>query len=155
MKVIPSTELENHIGEEIGLSEWIEVTQERINQFADATNDHQFIHVDPELAKSAPTPWDTTIAHGFLTLSLVSYMSATSGFMPAEMQTAVNYGSDKVRFMEAVHVDSKIRGRFILTDAQYKKNGRWLVKTTVTIEIEGVEKPAAVIETLTLYIVKE
>ncbi|MAB36744.1 MAG: MaoC family dehydratase [Candidatus Actinomarina sp.] len=155
MKVIPATELENHIGEEIGLSEWIEVTQERINQFADATNDHQFIHVDPELAKSAPTPWDTTIAHGFLTLSLVSYMSATSGFMPAEMQTAVNYGSDKVRFMEAVPVDSKIRGRFILTDAQYKKNGRWLVKTTVTIEIEGVEKPAAVIETLTLYIVKE
>ncbi|MDA8667410.1 MaoC family dehydratase [Candidatus Actinomarina sp.] len=155
MKVIPATELENHIGEEIGLSEWIEVTQERINQFADATNDHQFIHVDPDLAKSAPTPWDTTIAHGFLTLSLVSYMSATSGFMPAEMQTAVNYGSDKVRFMEAVPVDSKIRGRFILTDAQYKKNGRWLVKTTVTIEIEGVEKPAAVIETLTLYIVKE
>ena len=155
MKVIPATELENHIGEEIGISEWIEVTQERINQFADATNDHQFIHVDPELAKSAPTPWDTTIAHGFLTLSLVSYMSATSGFMPAEMQTAVNYGSDKVRFMEAVPVDSKIRGRFILTDAQYKKNGRWLVKTTVTIEIEGVEKPAAVIETLTLYIVKE
>ena len=155
MNVIPANELENHIGEEIGLSEWIEVTQERINQFADATNDHQFIHVDPELAKSAPTPWDTTIAHGFLTLSLVSYMSATSGFMPAEMQTAVNYGSDKVRFMEAVPVDSKIRGRFILTDAQYKKNGRWLVKTTVTIEIEGVEKPAAVIETLTLYIVKE
>ena len=155
MKVIPATELENHIGEEIGLSEWIEITQERINQFADATNDHQFIHVDPELAKSAPTPWDTTIAHGFLTLSLVSYMSATSGFMPAEMQTAVNYGSDKVRCMEAVPVDSKIRGRFILTDAQYKKNGRWLVKTTVTIEIEGVEKPAAVIETLTLYIVKE
>jgi acyl dehydratase len=155
MKVIPATELENHIGEEIGLSEWIEITQERINQFADATNDHQFIHVDPELAKSAPTPWDSTIAHGFLTLSLVSYMSATSGFMPAEMQTAVNYGSDKVRFMEAVPVDSKIRGRFILTDAQYKKNGRWLVKTTVTIEIEGVEKPAAVIETLTLYIVKE
>ena len=155
MKVIPATELENHIGEEIGLSEWIEITQERINQFADATNDHQFIHVDPELAKSAPTPWDTTIAHGFLTLSLVSYMSATSGFMPAEMQTAVNYGSDKVRFMEAVPVDSRRRGRFILTDAQYKKNGRWLVKTTVTIEIEGVEKPAAVIETLTLYIVKE
>ena len=155
MKVIPANELENHIGEEIGLSEWIEVTQERINQFADATNDHQFIHVDPELAKSAPTPWDTTIALGFLTLSLVSYMSATSGFMPAEMQTAVNYGSDKVRFMEAVPVDSKIRGRFILTDAQYKKNGRWLVKTTVTIEIEGVDKPAAVIETLTLYIVKE
>lgn len=155
MNVIPADELENHIGEEIGVSEWIEITQERINQFADATNDHQFIHVDPEAAKAAPTPWDTTIAHGFLTLSLVSYMSVTSGFMPAQMQTAVNYGSDKVRFMEAVPVDSKIRGKFVLTEAQYKKNGRWLVKTTVTIEIEGVEKPAAIVETLTLYIVKE
>ena len=155
MNVIPADELENHIGEEIGVSEWIEITQERINQFADATNDHQFIHVDPEAAKAAPTPWDTTIAHGFLTLSLVSYMSVTSGFMPAQMQTAVNYGSDKVRFMEAVPVDSKIRGKFVLTEAQYKKNGRWLVKTTVTIEIEGVEKPAAIVETLTLYILKE
>jgi acyl dehydratase len=67
----------------------------------------------------------------------------------------VNYGSDKVRFMQAVPVDSKIRGRFILTDAQYKKNGRWLVKTTVTVEIEGIDKPAAIIETLTLYMVKE
>ena len=155
MNVIPASELENHIGEEMGVSEWIEITQERINQFADATNDHQFIHVDPEAAKAAPTPWDTTIAHGFLTLSLVSYMSVTSGFMPAQMQTAVNYGSDKVRFMEAVPVNSKIRGTFVLTEAQYKKNGRWLVKTTVTIEIEGVEKPAAIVETLTLYIVKE
>ena len=155
MNIIPANELENHIGEEIGVSEWIEITQERINQFADATNDHQFIHVDSEQAKAAPTPWDTTIAHGFLTLSLVSYMSVTSGFMPAQMQTAVNYGSDKVRFMEAVPVNSKIRGKFVLTEAQYKKNGRWLVKTTVTIEIEGVEKPAAIVETLTLYIVKE
>jgi len=155
LNVIPANELENHIGEEIGVSEWIEITQERINQFADATNDHQFIHVDPEAAKAAPTPWDTTIAHGFLTLSLVSYMSVTSGFMPAQMQMAVNYGSDKVRFMEAVPVNSKIRGKFVLTEAQYKKNGRWLVKTTVTIEIEGVEKPAAIVETLTLYIVKE
>ncbi len=155
MNIIPADELKNHIGEEIGVSEWIEISQERINQFAEATNDHQFIHVDPEAAKAAPTPWDTTIAHGFLTLSLVSYMAATSGFSPAQMQTAVNYGSDKVRFMEAVPVNSKIRGKFVLTEAQYKKNGRWLVKTAVTIEIEGVEKPAAIVETLTLYIVKE
>ena len=155
MNVIPASELENHIGEEIGVSEWIEITQERINQFADATNDHQFIHVDPEAAKAAPTPWDTTIAHGFLTLSLVSYMSVTSGFMPAQMQTAVNYGSDKVRFMEAVPVNSKIRGRFVLSEVNYKKNGRWLVKFTVTIEIEGKEKPAAVVEALTLYVVNE
>ena len=155
MNVIPANELENHIGEEIGVSDWIEITQERINQFADATNDHQFIHVDPEAAKAAPTPWDTTIAHGFLTLSLLSYMSATSGFMPADMQTAVNYGLDKVRFMEAVPVNSKIRAKFTLSDAQYKKNGRWLVKSAASIEIEGDEKPAAIAEALTLYIVKE
>ena len=73
MKVIPATEFENYVGQETGVSEWLEITQERINQFADATNDHQFIHVDPEMAKA--TPWGTTIAHGFLTLSLLSYMS--------------------------------------------------------------------------------
>ena len=127
MNVIPANELENHIGEEIGVSEWIEITQERINQFADATNDHQFIHVDPEAAKAAPTPWDTTIAHGFLTLSLVSYMSVTSGFMPAQMQTAVNYGSDKVRFMESVPINCKVRARKVLTDVPYKRNGRSLL----------------------------
>ena len=124
MKVIPASEFENYLGQETGVTDWIEITQERINQFADATNDHQFIHVDPEAAKAAPTPLDTTIAHGFLTLSLVSYIAATSGFSPAQMQTAVNYGSDKVRFMEAVPVNSKIRGKFVLTEAQYKKNGR-------------------------------
>ena len=153
MKVIPANELENHIGEEVGVSDWFEVTQERINQFAEATNDHQFIHVDPEMAKA--TPWGSTIAHGFLTLSLLSYMSAQNGFMPDGMQMAINYGADKVRFMEAVPVDSKIRGRFVLSEVNYKKNGRWLVKFTVTIEIEGKEKPAAVVEALTLYVVNE
>ena len=155
MKILPIEEIQNMVGQETGVSGWFEINQERINQFADATNDHQFIHVDPEAAKAAPTPWDTTIAHGFLTLSLVSYMSVTSGFMPAQMQTAVNYGSDKVRFMEAVPVNSKIRGRLVLSEVNYKKNGRWLVKYTVTIEIEGKEKPAAVVEALTLYVVNE
>ena len=154
MEAIKPEDLHTMIGKE-QFTSWFVVDQERINVFADVSEDPQFIHVDPELAKSAPTPWETTIAHGFLTLSLVSYMSATSGFMPADMQTAVNYGLDKVRFMEAVPVDSKIRGRFVLTDAQYKKNGRWLVKTTASIEIEGFDKPAAIVEALTLYIVKE
>ena len=104
---------------------------------------------------SKATPWGTTIAHGFLTLSLLSYMSAQNGFMPEGMQMAINYGADKVRFMEAVPVDSKIRGRFVLSEVNYKKNGRWLVKFTVTIEIEGKEKPAAVVEALTLYVVNE
>jgi acyl dehydratase len=153
LKVIPANELENHIGEEVGVSDWFEVTQERINQFAEATNDHQFIHVDPEMAKA--TPWGTTIAHGFLTLSLLTYLQADIGYMPEGFQMAINYGSDKVRFMEAVPVNSKIRGRFVLAEVNYKKNGRWLLKTTCTIEIEGKEKPAAVVEALTLYIVNE
>ena len=153
MKVIPASELESHIGEEVGVSDWFEVTQERINQFAEATNDHQFIHVDPEMAKA--TPWGTTIAHGFLTLSLLSYMSAQNGFMPEGMQMAINYGADKVRFMEAVPVNSKIRARNVLTDVQYKRNGRWLLKTTCTIEIEGKDKPAAIVEALAMYVVSE
>jgi acyl dehydratase len=82
-------------------------------------------------------------------------MSAEVGFMPENVQMAVNYGVDKVRFMEAVPVNSKIRGRFVLSDVQYKRNGRWLLKSTITIEIEGKDKPAAVVEALSLYIVKE
>ena len=111
MKVIPATEFENYVGQETGVSEWLEITQERINQFADATSDHQFIHVDPEMAKA--TPWGTTIAHGFLTLSLLTYLQADIGYMPEGLQMAINYGADKVRFMEAGPVDSKIRGRIV------------------------------------------
>jgi len=153
MKVIPASELESHVGEEIGVSEWFEVTQERINQFAEATNDHQFIHVDPEMAKA--TPWGTTIAHGYLTLSLLTYLQADIGYMPEGLQMAINYGADKVRFMEAVPVNSKIRARITLTDVSYKRNGRWLLKNTATIEIEGKDKPAAVVETLAMYVVSE
>ena len=91
MKVIPASELESHIGEEVGVSDWFEVTQERINQFAEATNDHQFIHVDPEMAKA--TPWGTTIAHGYLTLSLLTYLQADIGYMPEGLQMAINYGA--------------------------------------------------------------
>ena len=153
MKVVPASELQNHVGEEVGVSDWLEVTQERINQFAEATNDHQFIHVDPEMAKN--TPWGTTIAHGFLTLSLIPYLSAENGIIPDNIQMAVNYGTDKVRFLEAVPVYSKIRGRFVLSDVQEKPGNRWLLKSDVTIEIEGKEKPAAIAETLALFVVTE
>ena len=89
MKVIPATEFENYVGQETGVSEWLEITQERINQFADATNDHQFIHVDPEMAKA--TPWGTTIAHGFLVLSLLpKFLEETYSIKSAKM--GVNYG---------------------------------------------------------------
>ena len=153
MKVIPATEFENYVGQETGVSEWLEITQERINQFADATNDHQFIHVDPEMAKA--TPWGTTIAHGYLTLSLLTYLQADIGYMPEGLQMAINYGADKVRFMEAVPVNSKIRARNVLTDVQYKRNGRWLLKTTCTIVIEVKDKPAAIVEALAMYVVSE
>ena len=106
MKILPIEEIQNMIGQEIGVSEWFEIDQERINQFATATNDHQFIHVDPEAAKN--TPWGTTIAHGFLTLSLLSYMSTEAGLAPENFSMAINYGLDKVRFIEAVPVNSRI-----------------------------------------------
>ena len=153
MKILPIEEIQNMVGQETGVSGWFEINQERINQFADATNDHQFIHVDTEAAKS--TPWGTTIAHGFLTLSLLSYMSTEVGVAPENFAMAINYGLDKVRFMEAVPVDSKIRARSKLIDIQDKKGGRWLLKSAVTIEIENAEKPAAIVEALTMFVVSE
>jgi acyl dehydratase len=141
------------IGQQIGVSDWFEIDQNRINQFADATNDQQFIHVDPEAAKS--TPWGTTIAHGFLTLSLLSYMSSEAGLAPENFSIAINYGLDKVRFIEAVPVNSRIRSNFTLVDVQDKKGGRWLLKSSVTIEIENVEKPAAIVEALTMFVIPE
>jgi acyl dehydratase len=153
LKVVKISEIESVIGAEVGVSDWIVIDQERIDKFADATMDHQFIHVDEEMAKS--TPWGSTIAHGFLTLSMVTYLSVDNTVMPENIQMAINYGLDKVRFMEAVPVNSKIRGRFVLSDVQYKKAGRWLVKHTATIEIEGKDKPAAIAEPLTLFVVTE
>tara|TARA_B100001123_G_scaffold359987_1_gene415750 strand:+ start:916 stop:1383 length:468 start_codon:yes stop_codon:yes gene_type:complete len=153
MKILPIEEIQNMVGQQIGVSEWLEVDQDRINQFAEATNDHQFIHVDPEAAKN--TPWGTTIAHGYLTLSLLSYMSSEAGVAPENFSMAINYGLDKVRFIEAVPVNSKIRANSTLVDVQDKKGGRWLLKSAVTIEIENVEKPAAIIEALAMFVVPE
>ena len=153
MKILPIEEIKNMVGQHIGVSEWLEVDQDRNNQFAEATNDHQFIHVDPEAAKN--TPWGTTIAHGYLTLSLLSYMSSEAGVIPENFSMAINYGLDKVRFIEAVPVNSKIRASSTLVDVQDKKGGRWLLKSSVTIEIENIEKPAAIIEALAMFVVPE
>ena len=138
--LVPAEKLVDYVDQDIGSSDWFEVDQDRINMFADATLDHQFIHVDTE--KATPL-FGSTIAHGFLTLSMVTYLSADNTVMPENIQMAINYGLDKVRFMEAVPVNSKIRGRFVLSDVQYKKAGRWLVKHTATIEIEGKEAKEA------------
>ena len=109
--------------------------------------------IDPEAAKN--TPWGTTIAHGYLTLSLLSYMSSEAGVIPENFSMAINYGLDKVRFIEAVPVNSKIRASSTLVDVQDKKGGRWLLKSSVTIEIENIEKPAAIIEALAMFVVPE
>ncbi len=153
MKILPIEEIQNMVGQQTGVSEWFEVDQSRIDQFAEATNDHQFIHIDPEAAKS--TPWGTTIAHGFLTLSLLSYMSSEAGLAPENFAMAINYGLDKVRFIEAVPVNSRIRANSTLIEVQDKKGGRWLLKSSVTIEIENVEKPAAIIEALTMFVIPD
>ena len=145
---VPSDELVDHVGEEVGVSDWVLVDQDRIDAFAEVTLDDQFIHTDPEAA--AQTPLGSTVAHGFLTLSLASALS--SFFAPEGFLMAFNYGVDRVRFLDPVRVDGKIRGRTRLVDVREKGPGRWLVTNEVTIEIEGSEKPAMVAETLTLFV---
>lgn len=150
MPVVPAAELESHIGEETGRSEWFTIDQARISQFADATCDQQWIHVDPDAA--AQGPFGTTIAHGFLTLSLLSYLSSGSMLLPSGAVMYLNYGSDKVRFLNPVPVDAKIRAICVLKDVRQKAEGQILITMTVTVEIEGQEKPALVAELLTLAI---
>lgn len=148
-KTVPPSELKDHIGEEIGTSDWFPIEQERIDAFADATEDHQFIHVDPEAAKQ--TPFGTTIAHGYLTLSLLPHLTGQALLVPEGTMMALNYGSDKVRFLQPVKVGSRVRARVTLADVTEKGPGQVLLKTAVTVEIEGEDKPAMVAETLSLF----
>lgn len=150
MQIIPADELVGRVGEETGVSDWLEINQERINAFADATMDHQFIHVDPEAA--AQTPFGSTIAHGFLTLSLTIPMMMETMVAPDRMVMAINYGTDKLRFIEPVKVDSRIRARTRLVDVTEKGPGRWLVKNEITVEIEDIDRPALIVEALTLFV---
>ncbi|MCA0368717.1 MAG: MaoC family dehydratase [Proteobacteria bacterium] len=138
--------LQGLIGQEVGVSRWIEVTQARIDAFADCTEDHQFIHVDPEAARA--TPFGGTIAHGFLTLSLASAMSYDAVRPLDGVVMGVNYGFDKLRFLAPVPAGSRIRGRFRLLAADDKGQGRWLLKHELTVEIEGGDKPALIAEWL-------
>ena len=132
-------------------SSWFEITQERINQFADATNDFQFIHVDPE--KAALTPFGGPIAHGFLSLSLLSYLNAQTAVFPENLVMGINYGSDKVRYLAPVRVGKRVRSRQKVLEVVEKSPGQWLMKTAVTVEIEGEETPALVAEILSLLVV--
>ena len=141
-------ELSGRVGQEIGVGEWVTITQEQVNLFADATLDHQWIHVDPEMA--AQGPFGTTIAHGFLTLSLVSEI-APSVEIPG-VRMAINYGLDRVRFISPVPVGSRLRARSVLKEV-HEVPGGVQVKSEVTIELEGGEKPACVAETLSRFYV--
>ena len=149
MTVVTTDDLQAMVGRELGVSDWLRIDQGRIDAFADATMDHQFIHVDP--AAAAQTPFGSTIAHGFLTLSLI--VPLMTGSLPAPQGTvmAINYGLDKVRFLEPVKVDSRVRARTVLQEVADKGGGRWLIKTQVTIEIDGTDKPAMVAEVLTMF----
>ena len=138
------------IGTEIGASDWIEVSQDRITDFADATEDRQFIHVDPEAA--AHTPFGGTIAHGFLSLSLLSRMGADVMLVPETTKMAVNYGLDRVRFLNPVKAGKRVRGRFVLKDMKDKAPGQILMTFGVTVEIEGEDKPALLADWLGLII---
>lgn len=149
MITVPASELADHVGEETGVSDWLDIDQSRIDAFADVTLDHQFIHVNPEAA--AQTPLGSTVAHGFLTLSLISALAGGSMMEPEGTVMVLNYGVDRVRFIEPVKVDSRIRARTRLADVREKGPGRWLCTNEVTVEIEGMDKPAMVAETLTMF----
>ena len=140
MPVAPLDEIRAKVGQPLGCSDWIEVGQDRIEQFADATDDRQFIHVDPELA--GRTPFGGTIAHGFLSLSLLSRMAADVMLVPETARMAVNYGLDRVRFLAPVSAGKRVRGHFTLASADEKAPGQLLLKHDVTVEIEGGDKPA-------------
>ena len=137
------------VGKEIGVSSWHLIDQPRINTFADVIEDHQFIHVDPERAKKE-APFGTTIAHGFLTMSLMSIMSYE--VMPVIEGTTmgVNYGFDKLRFISPVRAGKRVRGRFVLAEAKLRKPTELQSRTNVTVEIEGEDKPALVADWLGL-----
>jgi acyl dehydratase len=137
-------ELKDLVGQEIGVSDWITVTQERIQLFADATNDHQWIHLDAERAQAGP--FGTTIAHGFLTLSLLPEMAA-SAFAVSETRMGVNYGLNKVRFPAPVPSGSRLRGRFKLVGYESLEGGAQLT-VQVTMEREGSEKPVCIAESI-------
>ena len=147
--LVPAEKLVDYVGQEIGSSDWFEVDQDRIDMFADATLDHQFIHIDSE--KATPL-FGSTIAHGFLSLSLVPHLTSQAVLAPENLKMVFNYGLDKVRFINPVNVGSKVRTHSKCVSVDDKGDGRYLMKTEVTMEIEGVEKPAYIAETLSMFV---
>ena len=150
MPLVTMTDIKSRIGQEVGVSSWIAIDQARIDAFADATEDRQFIHVDSDAA--ARGPFGGTIAHGFLSLSLLSRMGAEAMLMPEGMKVAINYGLDRVRFLAPVRSGKRVRGRFTLDSVEEKVPGQVLLRHLVTVEIEEEEKPALSAVWLTLIV---
>ena len=140
------------VGTETGVSHWITIDQKRIDAFAEITEDRQFIHIDPEAARA--TPFGGTIAHGFLTLSMLSALAGDAMPRPADLTMSVNYGFDKLRFLAPVPAGSRIRGRFKLESVTPRGENEFLARNIATVEIEGAAKPALIAEWLALYILK-
>ncbi len=152
MAAIPPQEMKDLVGKPLGTSEWVLVDQDMINKFADATGDHQFIHIDEEKAKL--TPFGGTIAHGFLTLSLFPLLMAKSDCpRPAGVKMGVNYGGNKVRFLAPVRSGKRVRGHFKLLELDEKRPGQWQQTLEFTVEIEGEEKPALMAEWISQFFV--
>jgi acyl dehydratase len=149
--MISLEKLKQMIGQDNGTSDWVLIDQERVNRFADATDDHQWIHVNVEQAKNGP--FGGTIAHGFLTLSLIPLFSSSGKYLPEGMKMAINYGLNKVRFIDPVLVGSRIRSKMVISGVEEKEPGRILLTTTHTIEIEGKDKPACVAESLAMFMI--
>lgn len=151
MKAVKPEQLKDYIGKETGISDWALIDQNRINIFADVTEDHQFIHVNP--AAAAKTPFGGTVAHGFLTLSMLSHFAKTTVLVLEGVKMGVNYGFDKVRFMAPVRSGKRVRGHFTLMSADEKAPGQWQFKYAVKVEIEGEDKPALMAEWLSMQFV--
>ncbi len=146
-------DLQARIGEELGVSNWIEVSQQRINEFAEVTEDRQFIHIDQEAA--AKTPFGGTIAHGYLTLSLLPKLMEDIHIAPHNTVMAINYGADKLRFLAPVPSGSRIRARMTLKEIVNKRPGHYMIRGGITVDIEGADKPALSVESLSLFVLSE
>lgn len=143
-------ELAEHVGTTLGTSRWFEIAQERIDRFADVTEDWQFIHLDPE--RAAQTPFGGTVAHGYLTLSMLAPMAYDALPAMEGMRASVNYGFDRIRFLAPVRSGSRVRARFDLMEVAPKGDDRLLARLAVTMEIEGQDSPALSADWLVMYL---
>ena len=150
MTTVPKEQLADHVGTQFAPGAWLTLDQDRIDTFADCTEDHQFIHVDRE--KAAQTPFGGTIAHGFLTLSVLARLAEGEGVVPENVAMGINYGFDKVRFLAPVRAGKRVRAHRKLLRVDRKDEKRFLMKTEVSVEIEGEDTPALIAEWLTMVV---